>query len=203
MGEKPKVPLDCLFQGCYNPAFEAEIQKCKDKCWKYNQLSPNDRTGQQAILEELIGKMGKEAVFTPPFWCDYDYNITVGDYFYANHNLVIQDGAKVTFGDNVFIGPNCCFTTAEHPTDPKQRKAGLEIAKPVTVGSNVWIGAGSSVLAGVTVGDNTVIGAGSVVTKSIPANVVAVGVPCRVLREITEADKTRYPIYMGDYTDEE
>mgnify|MGYP000789553369 CR=1 FL=1 len=203
MGEKPKVPLDCLFQGCYNPAFEAEIQKCKDKCWKYNQLSPNDRTGQQAILEELIGKMGKEAVFTPPFWCDYGYNITVGDYFYANHNLVIQDGAKVTFGDNVFIGPNCCFTTAEHPTDPKQRKAGLEIAKPVTVGSNVWIGAGSSVLAGVTVGDNTVIGAGSVVTKSIPANVVAVGVPCRVLREITEADKTRYPIYMGDYTDEE
>lgn len=203
MGEKPKVPLYCLFQGCYNPAFEAEIQKCKDKCWKYNQLSPNDRTGQQAILEELIGKMGKEAVFTPPFWCDYGYNITVGDYFYANHNLVIQDGAKVTFGDNVFIGPNCCFTTAEHPTDPKQRKAGLEIAKPVTVGSNVWIGAGSSVLAGVTVGDNTVIGAGSVVTKSIPANVVAVGVPCRVLREITEADKTRYPIYMGDYTDEE
>lgn len=203
MGEKPKVPLDCLFQGCYNPAFEAEIQKCKDKCWKYNQLSPNDRTGQQAILEELIGKMGKEAVFTPPFWCDYGYNITVGDYFYANHNLVIQDGAKVTFGDNVFIDPNCCFTTAEHPTDPKQRKAGLEIAKPVTVGSNVWIGAGSSVLAGVTVGDNTVIGAGSVVTKSIPANVVAVGVPCRVLREITEADKTRYPIYMGDYTNEE
>lgn len=203
MGEKPKVPLDCLFQGCYNPAFEAEIQKCKDKCWKYNQLSPNDRTGQQAILEELIGKMGKEAVFTPPFWCDYGYNITVGDYFYANHNLVIQDGAKVTFGDNVFIGPNCCFTTAEHPTDPEQRKSGLEIAKPVTVGSNVWIGAGSTVLAGVTVGDNTVIGAGSVVTKSIPANVVAVGVPCRVLREITEADKTRYPIYMGDYTDEE
>lgn len=147
--------------------------------------------------------MGKEAVFTPPFWCDYGYNITVGDYFYANHNLVIQDGAKVTFGDNVFIGPNCCFTTVEHPTDPKQRKAGLEIVKPVTVGSNVWIDAGSSVLAGVTVGDNTVIGAGSVVTKSIPANVVAVGVPCRVLREITEADKTRYPIYMGDYTDEE
>ncbi len=132
MEKKPKVPLDCLFQGCYNPAFEAEIQKCKDKCWKYNQLSPNDRTGQQAILEKLIGKMGKEAIFTPPFWCDYGYNITVGDYFYANHNLVIQDGAKVTFGDNVFIGPNCCFTTAEHPTDPKQRKAGLEIAKPVT-----------------------------------------------------------------------
>lgn len=199
MERKPKVPLDCLFQGCYNSAFEAEIRKCKDKCWKYNQLSPNDYEAQQAILAELIGEMGENAVFTPPFWCDYGYNISVGDSFYANHNLVIQDGAKVTFGDNVFIAPNCCFTTAEHPTDPDQRKAGLEIAKPVTVGNNVWIGAGSTVLAGVTIGDNTVIGAGSVVTKSIPANVVAVGIPCRVQREITEADKDRYPIYTGSY----
>lgn len=201
MHGKPKVPLDCLFQGCYNPAFEAEIRKCKDKCWKFNQLSPNDYEAQQAILTELIGAMGEEAVFTPPFWCDYGYNITVGDWFYANHNLVIQDGAKVTFGNHVFIGPNCCFTTAEHPTDPEQRKAGLEIAKSITVGNNVWIGAGSTVLAGVTIGDNTVIGAGSVVTKSIPANVVAVGVPCRVKREITEADKDRYPMYTGSYTD--
>lgn len=202
MHGKPKVPLDCLFQGCYNPAFEAEIRKCKDKCWKFNQLHPNDSEAQQALLTTLIGKMGADAVFTPPFWCDYGYNITVGDWFYANHNLVIQDGAKVTFGDHVFIGPNCCFTTAEHPTDPEQRKAGLEIAKPITVGNNVWIGAGSTVLAGVTIGDNTVIGAGSVVTQSIPANVVAVGVPCRVKREITEADKDRYPMYTGSYTNE-
>lgn len=195
MQNKPKVPLDCLFQGCYNPVFEAEIRKCKDKCWKYNQLSPNDYESQQALLLELIGKMGDNVVFTPPLWCDYGYNISVGDFFYANHNLVIQDGAKVTFGDHVFIAPNCCFTTAEHPTDSEQRKAGLEIAKPITVGNNVWIGAGSTILAGVTIGDNTVIGAGSVVTKSIPANVVAVGVPCRVQREITEADKYRYPLY--------
>lgn len=195
MQNKPKVPLDCLFQGCYNPVFEAEIRKCKDKCWKYNQLSPNDYESQQALLSELIGKMGGEVVFTPPFWCDYGYNISVGDFFYANHNLVIQDGAKVTFGDHVFIAPNCCFTTAEHPIDSEQRKAGLEIAKPITVGNNVWIGAGSTILAGVTIGDNTVIGAGSVVTKPIPANVVAVGVPCRVQREITEADKYRYPLY--------
>ncbi len=195
MQNRPNVPLNCLFQGCYNPAFEAEIRKCKDKCWKYNQLSPNDYESQQALLSELIGKMGDNVVFTPPFWCDYGYNISVGDFFYANHNLVNQDGAKVTFGDHVFIAPNCCFTTAEHPTDSEQRKAGLEIAKPITVGNNVWIGAGSTILAGVTIGDNTVIGAGSVVTKSIPANVVAVGVPCRVQREITEADRYRYPLY--------
>lgn len=195
MDEKPIVPINCLFQGCYNPDYEKEIKKCKDKCWKYNQLNPNDYEAQQEILRDLIGKMGENVVFTPPFWCDYGYNISVGDSFYSNHNLVITDGAGVTFGNNVFIAPNCCFTTAEHPTDPEQRKKGLEIAKPITIGNNVWIGAGSTILAGVTIGDNTVIGAGSVVKKSIPSNVVAVGVPCKVIREITEDDKHRYPFY--------
>jgi len=192
MNSKPEVPVNCFFQGCYNPAFENEIRKGKEKCYRYNQLSPNDHETLQAILAELLGKMGKETVITPPFWCDYGYNITVGDYFYSNHNLIITDGAKVTFGDHVFIAPNCCFTTAEHAIDPEMRKKGVEIAKPISVGSNVWIGAGSTVLAGVTIGDNSVIGAGSVVTKDIPPNVVAVGVPCRVMREICEEDKTRY-----------
>lgn len=195
MDEKPIVPINCLFQGCYNPDYEKEIKKCKDKCRKYNQLNPNDYEAQQEILRDLIGKMGENVVFTPPFWCDYGYNITVGDSFCSNHNLVVNDGAGVTFGDNVFIAPNCCFTTVEHPTDPEQRKKGLEIAKPITIGNNVWIGAGSTILAGVTIGDNTVIGAGSVVKKSIPSNVVAVGVPCKVIREITEEDKHRYPFY--------
>ena len=99
----------------------------------------------------------------------------------------------MSFGDNVFIAPNCCFTTAEHAIDPEQRKEGMEIAKPISVGHNVWIGAGSTVLAGVTIGDNAVIGAGSVVTKPIPGNVVATGVLCRVMRNITEQDKDRYP----------
>lgn len=198
MSDKPVVPTYCFFQGCYNPAYEAEIRKCKDKCYRYNQLNPNDREAQQAILAELLGKMGKEVTFVPPFWCDYGYNISVGDYFYANHNLVIQDGTSVTFGDNVFIAPNCCFTTAEHPVDPDLRKAGVEIAKPIKIGNNVWIGAGSTVLAGVEIGDNAVIGAGSVVNKSIPANVVAVGVPCKVVKQITEAEKTRYPTYQGE-----
>lgn len=195
MEKKPEVPINCLFQGCYNPAFEAEIYKGKEKCYRFNQLSPNDSAAQQEILRSLLGHMGENVIFTPPFWCDYGYNISVGNFFYANHNLVITDGAKVTFGDNVFIAPNCCFTTAEHPLDPEQRKAGLEIAKPITVGNNVWIGAGSTILAGVTIGDNAVIGAGSVVKKDIPAGVVAVGVPCRVLREITEEDKYRYPMF--------
>lgn len=195
MDEKPIVPINCFFQGCYNPAYEAEIRKGKEKCFKYNQLSPNDRAAQSEILKDLLEKMGKETVITPPFWCDYGYNISVGDYFYSNHGMIITDGAKVTFGDNVFVAPNCCFTTAEHAIDPEMRKAGVEIAKPITIGNNVWIGAGSVILAGVEIGDNTVIGAGSVVTRSIPENVVAVGVPCRVMREITEADRTSYPTY--------
>ena len=196
MREKPIVPINCFFQGCYNPAYEEEIRKGKKKCFKYNKLSPTSKKAQRKILLKLLGKTGKETIITPPFWCDYGYNITVGDYFYANHGLIITDGAKVTFGDNVFIAPDCCFTTAEHAIDPEMRKAGIEIAKPITVGNNVWIGAGSTILAGVEIGDNTVIGAGSVVTKSIPGNVVAVGVPCKVLRKITEEDKTSYPMYQ-------
>ncbi|MBC8558658.1 sugar O-acetyltransferase [Clostridiaceae bacterium NSJ-33] len=198
MNEKVKVPLNCLFQGCYNPVFEEEISKCKDKCYQYNQLNPNDRETQRNLLAQILGEMGENVIFTPPFWCDYGYNISVGNDFYSNHNLIITDGAKVSFGNNVFIGPNCCFTTAEHAIDPEQRKAGMEIAKPITIGNNVWIGAGSTILAGVTIGDHSVIGAGSVVTKPIASNVVAVGVPCRVMRQITEEDKNRYPVYKGD-----
>ncbi len=195
--KNPVVPVNCLFQGCYNPEYEKKIREGKDLCFQYNKLHPNDFEAQNRILQKLLGSMGKETTITPPFWCDYGYNIHVGDFFYANHNLIITDGAEVRFGDHVFIAPNCCFTTAEHPIDPEQRKKGLEIAKPICVGNNVWIGAGSTILAGVTIGDNSVIGAGSVVTRSIPANVVAVGVPCRVMREITEQDKTRYPYFEG------
>lgn len=195
MEKRVEAPINCLFQGCYNPQFEEEIKKCKDKCFEYNKLNPNDRETQRKMLADILGSMGKETIITPPFWCDYGYNISVGDYFYSNHNMIITDGAKVSFGDNVFVAPNCCFTTAEHAIDPQQRKAGIEIAKPITIGNNVWIGAGSTILAGVTIGDNSVIGAGSVVTKSIPANVIAVGVPCKVKREITEEDKYRYPMH--------
>ena len=190
-----EIPENCLFWACGNPKLEEEIRRCKELCYRYNQLSPNDREGQLAILSQLLGKMGKDVVFMPPFWCDYGYHICVGDSFYANHNLVITDGARVTFGDGVFIAPNCCFTTAEHAIDPDQRRAGMEVAKPISVGNNVWVGAVTTVLAGAAIGDNSVIGAGSVVNRSIPANVVAAGVPCRVIRRRTPEDRHRYPIY--------
>ena len=202
MSKRAKVPVNCFFQGCYNPEYEREISKSKDKFFKYNQLNPNDRENQRKLLAEILGKAGKNAIITPPFWCDYGYNIVVGDDFYSNHNLIITDGAAVTFGDNVFIAPNCCFTTAEHAIDPELRKKGVEIAKPINVGNNVWIGAGSTVLAGVTIGDDSVIGAGSVVTRDIPSGVVAAGVPCRVKRAISEEDKRRYPFYDGKYAED-
>ncbi len=193
------VPLNCLFQACNVPELEAETARCKDKCYRYNQLHPNDREAQRALLGTLLGSMGPEVTVNPPFWCDYGYHISVGNNFYANHNLIIQDGAPVTFGDDVFVGPNCCFTTAEHAIDPEQRRAGMETAKPIRIGNNVWIGAGATILAGVEIGDNAVIAAGSVVTKSVPADVIAAGVPCRVKRVITEEDRHRYPIFDGTF----
>jgi len=189
------IPINCFFQGSYNPKYEEEVEKCKNKCYEYNMLRPYDREAQRAMLKNILGKMGKEVIVTPPMWLDYGYHIEVGDFFFSNHNLVIQDGGTVKFGDYVFIGPNVCFTTAEHALDPEMRKSGIEIAKPITVGNNVWIGAGAVVLAGVTIGDNCVIGAGSVVTRDIPANTVAVGVPCRVMRKITDEDKRTFPFH--------
>ncbi|MFR7478870.1 MAG: sugar O-acetyltransferase, partial [Acutalibacteraceae bacterium] len=123
---------------------------------------------------------------------DYGSHIQIGENFYTNHNCIILDGAPVVFGDNVFIAPNCTFSTAGHPLDVEQRNEGLEYAYPITVGDNVWFGASVTVLPGVTIGSNTVIGAGSVVNRDIPSGVVAVGNPCRVLRTITEEDKKKY-----------
>ena len=198
MKHKAKVPVYCLFQACYQPELEADTAKCKKQCYRYNRLSPNQKRAQQKRLGKMLGSVGKRVTINPPFWCDYGYNIFVGDNVYVNHNLIVQDGASVSIGDNVFIGPNCCITTAEHALDAEQRKAGMEVAKPVSIGNGVWIGAGATILSGVTIGENAVIGAGSVVTKSIPGNVVAVGVPCKVQREITQAAKYRYPVFGED-----
>lgn len=192
MTEKEKRDAGLLYNANYDAEILAEISDCNDLCHAFNQIKPSNRSAQQKILHKIFGKMGKEVYVNTPFWCDYGYNTTVGDYFFANHNCQILDGGKVTFGDHVFIAPNCLFTTAEHALDAEQRNEGLEVALPITIGNNVWIGAGTIVLGGVTIGDNTVIGAGSVVTKDIPSGVVAVGVPCRVLRQITDKDKDRY-----------
>ena len=190
MTEKEKMLAQKMYDANYDEALLAERVKAKELCYDFNQLRPSDEAGQRAILKKLLGKTGKNFIITAPFWCDYGYNIELGENFYANHNLVILDGGKVTFGDNVFVAPDCGFHTAGHPIDYERRNQGLEYAYPITVGNNVWIGAGVQVMPGVTIGDNVVIGGGSVVVKDIPSNSVAVGNPCKVIRAITEADKT-------------
>lgn len=189
MTEKEKMLKEMLYDANNDEDLLKERAIAKDLCFKYNQLMPSDVENQKQVLKELLGEVNDSVIFVAPFWCDYGYNIRVGKNFFANHNTVILDGAKVTFGDNVFIAPNCGFYTAGHPIDSKRRNQGLEYAYPITIGNNVWIGAGVHVMPGVTIGNHVVIGAGSVVVKDIPSNSVAVGNPCHVIREITEEDE--------------
>lgn len=184
MTEKEKMLNGLIYDANFDPQLIAERMDCKELCRDYNLIRPKDMKARTELLHRLLGEVKGEILIEQPFHCDYGYNISVGINFYANFNLVILDGAKVSFGDNVFIAPNCGFYTAGHPLNPEERNKGLEYARPITVGDNVWIGAQVCVLPGVSIGNNCVIGAGSVVTKDIPANSVAVGNPCRVIRKI-------------------
>lgn len=185
MTEKDKMLNGMIYDANNDPQLIAERLECKEKCRDYNDLRPKDMLSRTELLHRLLGHVEGELLIEQPFYCDYGYNIIVGKNFYANFNLVILDEAPVTFGDNVFIAPNCAFYTAGHPLSPEERNKGLEYAHPITVGNNVWIGGNVSVLPGVTIGDNCVIGAGSVVVRDIPANSVAVGNPCKVVKTIT------------------
>lgn len=189
MTEKEKAAAGRIYDANYDEQLVQERLESKCLCYDYNRTHPAAQEERKTIIKKLLGKTGESFIIEPPFFCDYGYNIEIGENFYANHNCIILDGAKVTFGDNVFIAPDCGFYTAGHPLNAEQRAQGLEYAYPIRIGNNVWIGGHTTVLPGVTIGDNTVIGAGSVVTKDIPAGVVAVGNPCRVIRPITEKDR--------------
>lgn len=173
-----------LYDANNDASLLAERLECKELCRDYNDLRPKNLDARTAMMKRILGSAGGGFLIEQPFMCDYGYNIHIGRNFYANHNLVILDEAPVRFGDNVFIAPCCGFYTAGHPLDVADRNRGLEFAKPITVGDNVWIGAGVTVLPGVEIGNNSVIGAGSVVVKSIPPCCVAAGNPCRVIRKL-------------------
>lgn len=144
-----------------------------------------DETGKRAgILKELLNALGQRAEIEPPFYCDYGYNISIGDNFYANFNCVILDCAKVTIGDNVFMGPNVQIYTATHPLAVEERNKGLEAAKPIIIEDSVWICGGVIINPGATIGKGTTIGSGSVVTRDIPPDVFAGGNPCKVIRNL-------------------
>lgn len=156
--------------------------RCRQITRAYNATREDERDVRRALLNRLLGNMSPKIEIEPPFYCDYGSNIYLGQNFYANFGVVMLDCAHIVIGDNVLLGPNVQLFAATHPTDPELRLTGQEMAKPITIGNNVWIGGGSIVCPGVTIGDNVTIGAGSVVTKDIPANVVAAGNPCRVIR---------------------
>ncbi len=188
MSEKLKM-LNQDYYISWDKELIAERERAKDLVFQLNAMKPSLRQERNELIVKLLGSVGKNPWIESPFSCDYGYNITVGDNFYANTNCTILDCAKITIGNDVLIGPNVSFYTPNHPIDPDERKRGYERALPITIGDNVWISGSVTIIPGVTIGDNSIIGAGSVVTKDIPPNVVAVGVPCRIIREITAADR--------------
>ena len=181
--EKEKM-INGLLYDATDQQLTIDRERAEELVFKFNSLSPSKRIEKDEIIKKLFGKVGKNFFIRSTLYTDYGYNIEIGENFYANVNCVILDAAKVRFGDNVSIAPNCGFYTAGHPFDVEQRNLGLEYARPITIGNNVWIGAQVCVLPGVTIGDNCVIGAGSVVCKDIPAGSLAVGNPCRVIRKL-------------------
>ena len=169
-----------------------ERMECKKKIYEYNNLQPEKTEEKTKLIKEILGKTGDYINIEAPFRCDYGYNIEVGENFFANYNFIILDVGKVRIGENVQIAPNVAIYTAGHPLHPDSRNSGYEYGIDITIGDNVWIGGNTCIMPGVTIGNNVVIGGGSVVTKDIPDNMLAVGNPCRVIREITDADRDFY-----------
>lgn len=188
MTEKQKMLMGIIYNAEEACLIE-ERNRAKSLTKQYNESRQEDRDHRKYLMGQIFGKLGQNVHLEAPFYLDYGYRTTIGDDFFSNFNLTILDGGGVEIGDRVFVGPNVGIYTANHPTDVRRREKGYEWALPVKIGNKVWIGGGVTILPGVTIGDNTVIAAGSVVTKDIPANVVAAGNPCKVIKEAEEGDR--------------
>lgn len=188
MTEKQKMLMGIIYNAEEACLIE-ERNRAKSLTKQYNESRQEDRDHRKYLMGQIFGKLGQNVHLEAPFYLDYGYRTRIGDDFFSNFNLTILDGGGVEIGDRVFIGPNVGIYTANHPTDVRRREKGYEWALPVKIGNKVWIGGGVTILPGVTIGDNTVIAAGSVVTKDIPANVVAAGNPCKVIKEAEEGDR--------------
>lgn len=170
-----------------------EITKLRNyalkECRKYNFLIQSASEYEQSILQSLLAEIGEEVSIEANFLCEFGFNLSIGHNVYINHDMVVLDCNEVTIGNNVYVGPRVGLYCANHAEDPMQRAAHSVYSKPIHIGDKVWLGAGVHVLPGVTIGENSIIGAGSVVTKNIPANVIAAGNPCKVIRPVKVTDK--------------
>lgn len=196
-----KLELDKMMSGkpydaSQNTLLLDILQETQEMCRDYNDIRPSHQDEKDALIRRILGKTGERLKVIQPFFCDYGFNILVGENFFANTGMVILDEALVTFGDNVFIGPNCSFYTPCHPLDAESRNAGKQWSLPITVGNNVWLGGNVTVCPGVTIGDECVIGAGSVVTHNIPPGTIAAGNPCQVIKEVPSTHGTWKGIFV-------
>jgi maltose O-acetyltransferase len=176
LADEPYYALD--------PELQGMLQHAQSLLHSFNLSHPNEIQKRREIIKSLFGSVGQNFDIRSPFYCDYGCHIYAGENLFINFDCVILDCNKVYFGNNVFLAPKVQIYTAYHPLHPQERRAGMELAAPITINDDVWIGGGVIICPGVTIGNNTTIGAGSVVTKDIPSNVLAVGNPCRILREI-------------------
>lgn len=192
MAQRDKLHTGELYLPNDETIFDEQI-KCLDKLYDFNATRPTELEKRTQMLKEMFAEMGKDCYIEPPLHSNWGGKHThFGDGVYANFNLTLVDDTHIYVGDKTMLGPNVVLASAAHPILPELREVQYQYNLPIRIGKNCWLGAGVIVLPGVSIGDNTVVGAGSVVTKDLPANVVAVGNPCRVLREISERDREFY-----------
>ena len=181
--QKEKMLAGELYDAA-DPVLVLERRRARDLLRELNKSQDEESDRRQEILRKLLGAMGNKVWIEPPFYCDYGSNISLGDNVYFNFNCIILDPARVEIGSNVLFGPNAQVYTATHPLDPVQRRTGLESAREIKIGSDVWIGGGAVICPGIKIGAGSTIGAGSVVTKDVPEGVFAAGNPCRAIRDV-------------------
>lgn len=192
MTEWEKAEAGLLYDAHMDENIVRGRRRSQELNYDYNALRPCQFEERDKMIRDNFRKVGKHCVIEQPFHGDFWERISVGDNFFANYNFVALAGNRIDIGDNVWIAPDCGLYAAGHPFDVELRMSGVEYAWPIRIGNNVWIGGGTKIMGGVSIGDNTVIAAGSIVTKSIPANVLAGGNPCRVIREIKPKDDDKY-----------
>ena len=191
MTEREKLERGLWYDANYDEDLCRERERANELAHRLNQVSPGNAALRESLLRELLGHVGEHVEVLSPLYVDYGRNVSIGDWSFLNHGAYLMDGAPITIGSHVFVGPNLGVYTAQHPLVAEERNLGLERALPITIEDDVWIGGDVKIMPGVTIGRGSVIGAGSVVTRDVPAGVVAMGSPCHPVRPITDADRVR------------